>query len=374
MTVYSSRPALLLLNSLATGGSERKSVLVAAALAREGWPVELAYLNPPHDLAPLLTGTLTPLHLARQHKFDPRVVWRLRQRLLTGNIGSVWSVNLYPVLYAASALWGLPGRRLLCALNTSTFSSRRDALKMVFYAPLLRRADHLLFGCRSQMAHWLTRYHLSGPHAEPLYNGVDASHFDPALFIARRSELRAGFGLGPDDFVMGSVAQLRPEKNLGQLLDAAARLRATGVSVQLLMAGEGAERPFLEERARQLGLAGLLHLPGRIADVRPLLAALDVFVLPSIAVETFSNAALEAMAMACPVILAMTGGAEEMITPGVDGFLFPSGDVEALTDRLQVARKMGSETGSRARVTVQKYFSWETMLDHYRRLLFDRST
>ena len=64
-----------------------------------------------------------------------------------------------------------------------------------------------------------------------------------------------------------------------------------------------------------------MHFIGEIEDVRPVLAALDVFVLPSIAVESFSNAALEAMSMGRPVILSDIGGAREMIHDGVEGYV-----------------------------------------------------
>ena len=64
-----------------------------------------------------------------------------------------------------------------------------------------------------------------------------------------------------------------------------------------------------------------MHFIGAVEDVRPVLAALDVFVLPSIAVESFSNAALEAMSMGRPVILSDIGGAREMINDGVEGYV-----------------------------------------------------
>jgi glycosyltransferase involved in cell wall biosynthesis len=62
---------------------------------------------------------------------------------------------------------------------------------------------------------------------------------------------------------------------------------------------------------------------------------MDVFVLPSTSVEVFSNSALEAMAVGVPVISSDTGGADEMIRDGVDGFVYPRHDVDRLTERLR---------------------------------------
>jgi glycosyltransferase involved in cell wall biosynthesis len=69
-------------------------------------------------------------------------------------------------------------------------------------------------------------------------------------------------------------------------------------------------------------------------DVRPLLGACDVLTLCSTAVETFSLAALEAMALARPVVHSDVGGAAEMIRDGEQGFLFPVNDTAALVGRL----------------------------------------
>src|SRR5262249_40185267 len=107
-------------------------------------------------------------------------------------------------------------------------------------------------------------------------------------------------------------------------------------------------------------------------DVRPYVAACDVMALCSLT-ETFSMAAIEAMALGRPVVHSDVGGAAEMITPGKTGFLFPVGDTDALVDRLAilahgaVSRRMGRE----ARATVEALFSEETMVDRYEKALLE---
>ena len=102
-------------------------------------------------------------------------------------------------------------------------------------------------------------------------------------------------------------------------------------------------------------------------DVRPALAACDAVALCSRSVETFSLAALEAMALARPVVHSETGGAADMISPGRDGFLFPVGDTAALVERLaalaapQAAARMGQE----ARRSVEARFSERAMVEAY---------
>lgn len=125
----------------------------------------------------------------------------------------------------------------------------------------------------------------------------------------------------------------------------------------------------------------MIRIKGRVAtrgtasaidDVRPLLKLADAFVLISTAVETFSNAALEAMAMGLPVILSRIGSAAEMVEIGRSGFLYPPGDVRQLAGCMAelagdegVARRMGRAAMNRLRGR----FGFTRMLDEYRTLL-----
>jgi glycosyltransferase involved in cell wall biosynthesis len=96
-------------------------------------------------------------------------------------------------------------------------------------------------------------------------------------------------------------------------------------------------------------------------------------VLCSLAVETFSLAALEAMAMGKPVIHADLGGASEMIFPGRNGFLFPVGDTRALVDKLAILadRTVSRRMGREARELVETLFSEKTMVDRYEQTLLE---
>jgi len=115
--------------------------------------------------------------------------------------------------------------------------------------------------------------------------------------------------------------------------------------------------------------------------VRPFVTAADVMVLCSIAVETFSLAALEAMAMGKPVVHAELGGAAEMIVPGDNGLLFPVGDTAALVAALArlADRALAARMGRRARELAESMFSEAVMVDRYEQLLrearsYDRQT
>ena len=184
--------------------------------------------------------------------------------------------------------------------------------------------------------------------------------------------LRKQLGSAPEDFVIVSVGQLRAEKKQEDLISACAELVRAGYPVHLVLAGDGPRRATLLRHVEMTGMSGRVRLLGTLADVRPALGAADLFVLSSVAVETFSNAALEAMATGLPVVLSDIGGASEMVIEGYNGYLYPPGDVSALTKKIGFFldnRGSGKKMGQQARAIVQEKFSLETMVNEYKKLL-----
>jgi len=128
----------------------------------------------------------------------------------------------------------------------------------------------------------------------------------------------------------------------------------------------------LEQRAAERGIPGAVTFTGALADVRAALRTFDVFVLPSLS-ETFSNAALEAMAMQLPVILTRTGGASEMIEHGKEGYIVDVAELPrqlpALLDQLRLDNMMRTRMATAASMRAQREFSWDGMLESYRSML-----
>ena len=103
------------------------------------------------------------------------------------------------------------------------------------------------------------------------------------------------------------------------------------IPAKLLMVGDGPERHHLEELCRELGTCDLVKFVGKVKDTERILAASDVFILPSES-ESFGLAALEAMAARTPVISTNTGGIPEVNEHGISGFLSTVGDVEDMAN------------------------------------------
>lgn len=362
-------PLLLVVSALGIGGSEAKAVRLANELAERGIDVTLAYLSEPATLVPNVGPRVTLVNLERRGKLSIPAVRRLSALIGACGARTIVAVNLYAALYArlAQLCTGAAGVRFVASINTSEILAR-DRLKMPLYRWILSGADALIFGADSQRRLWRERYRVGRePQATAvLYNGVDTVRFAPR----RQERLRAQCPV-PASLVIGTVARLRPEKAQTDLVRATGALRARGLDVGALVVGEGEARAQIEAEIARLGLERYVKITGESDDVRPYLACLDVFVLTSVAVETFSNAALEAMACGLPIVSSDIGGMPELLAHG-GGLVYSAGNVSELTEqlaRLLADPRRREGLGRQARRVAVEQFSSERMLEEFLALL-----
>jgi len=164
--------------------------------------------------------------------------------------------------------------------------------------------------------------------------GVDAQRFDPAR---RSAAMRASWGAGPDDLVMGYVGRLAPEKNLGAVLAAYEAVKAAQPRARLVFVGDGPMRAELAARVPDAVFAG--QRSGD--DLAAHYAGLDLFLFASLT-ETFGNVTTEAMASGCAVIAFESAAAGELIRSGVNGWLAGPGQDEAFVAAARVAAMDGN--------------------------------
>lgn len=126
-----------------------------------------------------------------------------------------------------------------------------------------------------------------------------------------------------------SVGRLCPFKGFDTLIQAFARLHPKYPTLRLIIYGEGAERENLQNLINSLNLQEKISLPGTTQNIHQKLVASDLFVFPSL-YEGFPNALCEAMAVGLPVIASKCSGNIDIVRDGIDGRLFPIGDVDAL--------------------------------------------
>ena len=208
------------------------------------------------------------------------------------------------------------------------------------------------------------------PPSKPVvtvYNGIDLSRFD---YNAKNPEKRTELEISPDDFVVGIVANLVPVKDHFSFLQAASQVLKQQPQVKFLLIGDGPLRGELEGLARNLGIQHRIYFLGKRKDVPQLLAIMDAFVLCSLS-EGMSNALLEAMAMAKPVVVTAVGGNVETVEHEKTGLLVPPQNPSALADsilKLLTDGALARRLSYGARREVERKFSSEVMVRKMERL------
>ena len=150
--------------------------------------------------------------------------------------------------------------------------------------------------------------------------------------------------------VAAVVASFDPGKGHATLVDALALLKRDGFGLTTLLIGEGPERPAIEQRVADAGLAEDVQFLGWRNDVPKLLAASDLLVLPSVAFECLPYSILEAMSHGLPVVATDLAGIPEEVVDGVTGRVVRPADPAELAHAI---RDVAGDS-QRARVMGQK--------------------
>jgi glycosyltransferase involved in cell wall biosynthesis len=365
---------LFLTGSLAYGGAERHAITLANGLAERGHECHTAWVKPESaQLARLrLKDAGSALCLDAARYLDLRAVARLATALARLRPAAIVAANPYALMYASLARARSRVHAPLIVIYHSTrWPGLKEQAQLLAYRLCMWAAERAVFVCEYQRRYCMRRGVRSRRNAV-IHNGVNVQHLRDAATPAERRTLRARLGYTDADYVLGIAAGLRPEKNHVQLLEAVAQLRARGIAAKALFIGDGATRAAIEARAGALGLEPHLRITGFRDDIRSFVTACDVMCLCSLT-EALSLAALEAMAMARPVVHSQVGGAAELIEPGRNGLLFPVADTAALVDCL--LRLADADTrsamGRAARRTVEQRFSEGRMIDRYEQLLLE---
>ena len=303
------------------------------------------------------TGTVSPLS-----PISRGILRRLRHADGSPAFDALWvhgyaSINALHAILAGKAL-GIP-----VLLRAESWLADRPrslstlAAKQLFFR-LLRPAVAATLPIGSRNRDYWTHY--LGPEMPQFLMpyAVDNDYFARLAAAANPGQLRTELRLAPERPVILFASKLQTRKHADHLLEAYARLCAAMADPPpyLLIVGDGEERGRLEARTRELGLEGVRFLGFRNQSELPGFFALaDVFVLPS-RHEPWGLIVNEAMAAGCAVIVSDEVGAHaDLVTNGVEGFVFPVGDIDALTDSLarvlsspEETRRMGA--AARARI------------------------
>lgn len=210
-------------------------------------------------------------------------------------------------------------------------------------------------------------YRIAPDKLRVLYNPVEAR-----LVTQGRAELRERMNVKSDHVLIGNVGGLIGWRDQSTLLRAFARIFSTCQDVRLVIIGDGPMRQELKNLAKGLGVSDVVEFVGYTKHVGDYLNAMDIYVNPAVD-EGFGIAVVEAMLAGLPVVLADAGAHPELITDGMHGVLYPSGDdtrlahqILELIDQPDKRRRLGdaARETARARFAPEHYVSgYDAIID-----------
>jgi len=323
-------PAVLqVLPRLVTGGVERGTVEVAAALVAGGWKSVVASEGGPMVREVERAGALhIELPVASKNPFTMRRnVERLAQVIRRERIDIVHARSRAPAWSALAA-----ARRTGCHFVTTFHNAYGDDtwLKRRYNA-VMAEGERVIAISQFVAEHAMQVYGVPPEKLRIIERGVDFNRFDPERVSHERVIRLAREWQLPDGVqVVMLPGRLTRWKGQLVLVDALARLERRDLRCLLVGTGDSRYRQQLIETIARKGLGGLFQIVEDCRDIPAAYMLADVVVSASTRPEGFGRIIAEAQAMGRPVIATDHGGAREIVLDGETGWLVPPADPDAL--------------------------------------------
>lgn len=363
---------VFVLNGLGVGGAEIQTITVANLLAEKGYMILVIALDRNRSIISRISKKVTVVSLDKNKFFSSVTIIEMVKLIRQ------WKPEVLLTVNSHSTLYGM-GARLFCGYHiplvsvqhTTIFGKKSDSIKNLLYMPLNRRADEICFVCKPQQDYWMKRYHVRNGTSEVIRNGINLSHFHQQENQQRIELIHPSEKQTNPVFTLCTVAAFRPEKRQEDLVIAVSKLRSMGYHIHIIFVGDGDRREHVASTVRKMNLESAVTFTGNITDIRPWVAHCDAFVLTSIAVETLSIAAIEAMALGKPLILSDIGGASDLVEIDWNGYLYQAGNIEELVNCIKLVTEPGTayRLGQNSRTRCIQRYDENDMVNQYEKML-----
>lgn len=338
-------PAVLqILPSLQTGGVERGTVDIAAALTAAGWRAIVASAGGAmaHEIA-RVGGTHITLPVDSKNPLVMRKnIGAVADVIRTHNVSIVHARSRAPAWSARSAAERCNVPFMTTFHGTYNFG---NPVKKAYNA-IMTKGERIVAISEFIGRHIEENYGVAREKIRVIPRGVDTETFNPEAVSAERMiQLSQAWRLPDDAPVIMLPGRLTRWKGQSVLIEAARRLARDNVRVLLVGDDQGrtAYREELEAQIGRIGAEGIIHLTGPCRDMPAAYMLADVVISASTDPEAFGRVAAEAHAMGRPVIASDHGGSRETVISGETGWLVPPGDSDALAQALRAALAMTTE-------------------------------
>jgi len=364
---HSKIKCLFIVPSLMRGGAETQAIDLINGIDSNQFEKHLLVFEKAIDQRDRVDQKLVKFHhCVRKSKFDLTFIKEIAQVIDDNEIDVVHCTLQISLLFAWLAKkMSRTSPRLIVAIHTTiNVSQKNEWLDMFIYRRLIKSCEKIIFVCQTQADVWAKKYPEIKSKSVVVYNGVNTTYFNREDFVQQGLELRKSLNISIKDQVITCIAGFRVEKGHKYLFDAFLKLPS---HVHLILAGDGLLKKDMEDYVSSIRLSDRVHFLGNVSDVRPVLAASNVSVLTSTAVETFSIAMLESMSMQVPFVSTDIGGLKEAVEEGETGYIVPVGDIDAISNALSTCLNNEEnliQMGVKSRERVEKLFSEELMVNN----------
>ena len=307
---------------MAVGGAQKFLVSLVNSLDIEIFTILVISLSGRNALQSEVNEHIMFIPLPRNRKIDRKTIFTLRNILLDFEPHCVFCLGAYPFFIVnVASFFSNRFKKIISYHITVPLNGKQDKLHKLYFS-LLKKKDIIITVSKNQEIYTARRYKVPENKFKTIHNGIDINQWTLPTKDFSRTNLRANYGLLPDSKVIIIAANLRPEKNHLGAIESLKILHDTHkLMASLLIVGDGVVLDKLKELVAQTNLSSYVIFTGEQKDVRPFYWISDLFTLTSKKVETFSIAALEAMACGLPAVLTDIGGANEMIVEKLNGLL-----------------------------------------------------
>lgn len=318
---------LWLIKGLGAGGAERLLTLAARTRDRRAFEYHAAYVLPWKDaLVHELEAEGVPVHcLLGGKEYDLRWASRLRSLLKSHRFDIVHMHSPYVAGIARLVVCTLRREQRPRLISTEHLPWSGYALPTRLLNGVTLPLDAVVVAVsesvRASIPSRLARRLIVEP------NGINVHRIRGHR--AGRAEQRRALGVGPEEILVGTVANLREQKDYPTLLAAARRVVDENAAVRFVAIGDGPLAGRLKELKDELGLGDRFRFLGRLEDPTLVLAACDVFVLSSL-FEGLPLGLIEALALGLPAVATSVPGIADVVTDGREAILVPPGDPTAM--------------------------------------------
>ncbi len=179
-----------------------------------------------------------------------------------------------------------------------------------------------------------------------------------------RKEIRKELGILENEFIIGYIGRLSPEKGCDLIIPAFIKVIEKESSVKLLIVGDGILRNAMQEQVKTNHLGDKVIFTGFRTDIPKVLCCLDSLVLPSY-MEAFSLTSIQAMGVGIPVIASDAGGNPEQVIPNFNGYLFETGNYDDLSKKTieLISNEKSKTMGNNGKELVEKYLNAGRMVN-----------